>query len=375
MKKLFLFATLLFLPLSASAVSFQVGENVDVEPDGNAYAAGSVVQVSSEVRGDVYLIGETVQVNERIHEDALFVGQNVTINAPIGDDLHAFGSTILLNEDVGGDAILFGQRIILSSDVQITGTAIIGGEDVFVDGRFDDDVRLMAADLVLRGTFNGDVKINAGSSVEISEDTVIRGNLYLAIPEGLSVVIPENVVRGEVDKKFHSKGGEKRMFGRLLGGFRFFSFLSSLFIGGILIAFARTFAVQYGEGTRKNFWKLLLIGFLGLIVPPCIAFLLFLPVITIPLAILVLIAWGTFLFVGSLLSGLVVANVFFPLKKSETLFHVFGKFALGTFLLSFVRIIPFFGFLIVVIFSLLSYGSLIAFQRNAGEALRKAKLL
>ena len=375
MKKFFLYAAFLCLPISVSAASFQAGDLIEVETDGNAYAAGSVIQVLEEVRGDVYLAGETVLVNAGIREDALLVGEDITINAAIGDDLHALGENILLNADVRGDAMLFGKKIVIGPDVRVGGMAIIAGQKVTVGGLFDEDVRFFATDIVIDGEFLGDVSVNAGNSFSISEDSVIHGDLRLSVPEKIEIMIPEGVVLGEVKKTLQSKRSGRTMADRLLRGFGLFSFLSTLLIGGILIAFARTFAVQYGKDVREDFWKLLGLGFLGIIAPPFIAFLLFLPVITIPLGIVVLIAWGTFLYFGSLLTGLVVANFFFPLQKSETLFQVFGKFALGTFLLSLVRIIPFFGLLTALIFSLLSYGSLIVFQRSAGSALKKAKLL
>jgi hypothetical protein len=372
MKHLLLAFTLLLVPLSVSAATFQAGNAVDVKTDGNAYAAGSLVQVSKSAPGDVYLAGETVQINAHVREDAMLAGENVTINAPIGDDLHAFGANVMLNNTVRGDVIIFGQQVLVAPESRVFGSAIIGAQSVVSQGRFDRDLRIMAADIEVAGIYAGDVKLHVGESLEIHEDAQIRGDLLLSLSEDAAIIIPEGVVRGEVKKQFTPVSQKKTSF---LGGFKILSFLSRLVIGALIIAFARLFAVRYGEGSKEEFWKRLGIGLLGLLAPPFVATLLFFPVITIPLGILTFVLWGTLLYLGSVFAGFIVVNLFFPFQEGESALHIFGKFALGTLLISAVRIIPFVGFLAVLILYLLSIGALITYETGAAKALRKADLL
>src|SRR3989344_7032298 len=193
-----------FIPFSASAATFQVGENIEVESEGNAYAAGSVVQVSKEIPGDVFLAGESVQINERIREDAFLAGKNVTINDPIGDDLHVFGETIIINSDIHGDLIAFGSKVVISPQSRITGEVIIGASKIIVDGRFDEKLRLMGADVTVNGLFVKDVVVEAGNSLEVAQTAEMRGNMHVTVSDGMEAVVPEGVVLGEIQREFRS---------------------------------------------------------------------------------------------------------------------------------------------------------------------------
>lgn len=368
---------LLFIlsPLSASAATFQGGESVEVESEGNAYAVGSVVQVSKEIPGDVFLAGENVQINERIREDAFIAGKNVTINDPIEDDLHVFGETIVINSDIHGDLIAFGSKVIISPQSRITGEVIIGASMIIVDGRFDEKVRLMGSDVTMNGLFIKDVTLEASHSLDVAETAEIRGNVYVTVSDGMEAVIPEGVVLGEIQREF--RAGEENAESALpfLAGFSFFSLLSRILIGALLLALLRPFCVHFGEGLRKEYGKTLGIGFLLLIVPPFAAIFLFFPILTIPLGVLGLLCWGVMLYIASLLSGFVVANLFFPLKKTDSYPLLLGKFALGTLLLLTVKLIPFIGFVAAFAIFLLSIGSFFTHKMETFRTLRKAHLV
>ena len=366
-----------FIPFSASAATFQVGENIEVESEGNAYAAGSVVQVSKEIPGDVFLAGESVQINERIREDAFLAGKNVTINDPIGDDLHVFGETIIINSDIHGDLIAFGSKVVISPQSRITGEVIIGASKIIVDGRFDEKVRLMGADVMMNGLFVKNVTVEAGHSLDVAQTAEVRSDMHVTVSDGMEAVIPEGVVLGEIQREFRDleEGAQSTM--PLLAGFSLFSLLSRILIGALLIAILRPFCMRFGEGlaAKKGYGKTLGIGFLFLVVPPFAAIVLFLPVLTIPLGVLALIGWGAMLYFASLLAGFLVANLFFPLKKADSYSLLLGKFALGTVLLMIVRVVPVVGSLVFFGFFLLSIGSIYTYKMDAFKALRKAHLL
>lgn len=367
----------LLVPFSASAATFQVGESIEVESTGNAYAAGSVVQVSKEIPGDVFLAGESVQINERIREDAFLAGQNVTVNDPIGDDLHVFGETIVINADIRGDLIAFGSKVVISPQSRITGEVIIGANKIMVDGRFDENVRLMGADVTMNGLFVKNATVEAGHSLDIAETAEVRGDMHVTVSDGMEAMVPEGVVLGEIQREFRDAEDSAKKSMPLLAGFSLFSLLSRILIGALFIAFLRPFCVRYGEdlAAKKGYGKTLGIGFLFLVVSPFAAIVLFLPVLTIPLGVLLLLGWGAMLYFASLLSGFLVANLFFPLKKTDSYSLLLGKFALGTLLLMIVRVIPVVGSIAFFGFFLLSIGSIYTYKMDAFKTLRKAHLV
>ncbi|HLC75797.1 MAG TPA: hypothetical protein VJB82_01600 [Candidatus Peribacterales bacterium] len=374
MKKYALGCLLVLLPLSVSAATFQTNETIDVATGGNAYALGKVVQVTSEVAGDVYLAGENVNINARAREDAFLAGRNVTLNAPIGDDLHVFGETIIINDDIRGDLIAFGSTVIISPDSRISGDVVIGAERISADGQFDSSVRLMGSHIELQGIFLKDVDIRTGHDPAVSADADIRGNLHLLLPEGITGAIPAGVVRGEIIREVMTGNSSARKGSSILSGIRMASLVSHILVGAILIMFLRNFALKFGENItqRKEYLRSFVMAFLALTLPPFVAALLFITFFGIPIAVIFIVGWGTLVYFASLLSGLLLANIFLPLQKTDSTILCIGKFTLGTFALSLVKIIPYIGFSISFIIFLLSVGALCDFKISTIKALRKS---
>jgi cytoskeletal protein CcmA (bactofilin family) len=364
------FFSLLLLPVGVGAATFQAGETVKVQSSENAYAAGSIVQVSSEAPKDVFLLGETVQIQAPVGEDAWLLGQTVMISEPIGEDLHALAAMIGLQDRVEGDVLLLGQKIIVTEEGKVGGTAILFGQEITAEGTFEGNVKFFAAGLRLGGRYHGDVVVNVGQSFEILSGTTIEGDLTLSLPEGVSVTIPEGTIAGEIHRNITEQG--KR--GELLRGLTLLTLLSHLLLGSLLIIFAKNFAVRYGENVRSAPWKTLGMGALAFAAPPVIALLLLFPILTIPLALLTLLSWGSLLYMASLLAGLLLANLLFPIDEEETLPLVLLKFAFGTTLLSLIRVIPFFGFLLRTAVLLLSIGALLQYYWRSWKALQRAHM-
>jgi hypothetical protein len=364
--------SIFLLPASSSAAVFQKGDTVEVQAQDNAYAAGKVVNISSEARGDVYLLGETVQINAPLRGDAMIAGQNIAINGGVGEDLHAAGRTLLLNEAVRGDAMILGQEVVTSPKVRVAGTTLIAGSNIVTEGRFEKDVKIFGETVALGGTYNGNVEVHA-SEVTVGEKVAIRGNLVLSTPEGTTVTVPEEAVRGTVERKILPGGHEKNE--SFFAGLHMFFLLSTILIGSLVILFLRPFALRFGADVRKNYGKMLGAGFLTLTVPPLLAFFLLLPILTIPFSLFVLALWAVTLYMGKVLAGLIFAQLLMPFSKEHSTWRMIGVFALMTVLISFLTFIPVVGFLICFVLFLLSLGSIVLYKGSTFKVLRKAGMI
>jgi len=371
MRRILLLA-LFLIPLPSSAATFQKGDTVAVETEDNAYAAGKVVQVSSEAKGDVYLLGETVQINALVRGDTMIAGKNVAINGSVGEDLHAAGMTILMSEIVRGDALLFGQNIVTAPSVRVIGTTFLAGENIVSEGRFEKNVKIFAESATLKGVYNDDVEVHA-KNVTIGEAVKIKGNLTLSVPEDAVIVIPDGAVQGEVGRTtLPWKTEERKGFHKEIG---IFSLLSKILLGSLVILLVRPFALRYGSDVRKNYWKMFGVGLLTLILPPIAAFLLFLPIITIPVSLLILLMWAGALFIATILSGLVLSHLLLPFGKTASAIRIIGVFVLMTVLLSLLKFLPVFGGLIGFIMMTLSLGAITLYKMGTFKVLRKAGMV
>ena len=373
MKRSFLIAlALLLAPAPSFAAVFQKGKNVEVQAQDNTYAAGKVIHVSSEAKGDVYLLGETIQVNAPLRGDAMIAGENIVINGEIGDDVHAAGRTLLLNEAVRGDAMLLGKEIVTSPKVRVMGTTFLAGRKILSEGTFEKEVKIFGDIVNLGGAYNSNVEVHA-REVNVGEKAAIRGNLLLFVPEGTTPTVPDGVVRGTTEKKIHPVRKDERDAFR--GGIHALSFLSNILIGSLLILFSRRFAIRFGADVRKNYWRMLGMGFLTLAAPPLLAFFLLLPILTIPLSLVLITLWGVALYAGKVLTGLVLAQLLIPFAKESPTLRIVGIFALMTLLLSFLKFIPFVGFFLCFLLFLLSLGAIVLYKGGTLRVLRKAGMV
>lgn len=371
MKRL-LFLVLLLLPVTGSAASFQNGDSVEVRTEENAYAIGKVVQLSTEAKEDVYLAGETVQLNAPVRGDAMLAGKNVSMNGSIGEDLHAAGSTVLLNALVRGETVLLGQDIVTSQTANLLGSAFFAGETIVSDGVFESPVRFFGDSIILGGTYAKNVEVHA-SEVSFKDGTEIQGDLHLFVPESAVIAIPEGVVKGKVETKLLTKHVESRT--PLFGGVHVFLLISKLLIGSLIILLLKPFALHFGADVKKTPLKMFGYGFLVLVIPPVAAFFLLLPILTIPVSLLLMILWGAALYVGSLLSGLVLAQLLLPPGKESSTLRILGIFALMSLLLTFVKFIPVIGWLFAFVIFILTLGALALYKAKSFKVLRKAGMV
>ena len=371
MKSLFTLA-LPLLPLPSSAASFQNGDTVEVHAEENAYALGKVVQLSLEAQEDVYLAGETVQINAPVRGDAMLAGQTVSVNGNIGEDLHAAGGTVLINASIAGEAFLLGQDLIVSPTAHITRSAFLAGEHITAEGIFENTVRMFGDSIALGGTYGRSVEVHA-SKVTFTPEALIQGDLLLFVPENADITIPEGAIKGKVEKKLLPGRRESRR--SPFGGMHVVLLISKLLIGSLLVILLKPFALHFGSDVKRAYLTMFGYGFLVLVVPPLAAFFLLLPVLTIPVSLLLLFVWGAALYFGSLLSGLLLAQLLLPLGKEFTTLRILGIFALMTLLLSFVKFIPFLGPLFAFVTFILTLGAFVLYKAKSFKVLRKAGMV
>ncbi|WP_226623667.1 hypothetical protein [Alloyangia pacifica] len=167
--------------------AFRAGRSVSHESAGtdDLFMAGETVAVTADVTGSAHLAGRVVTIESAVGGDVYAAGDQVTLSGPVAGDVTVFGRALSVAE-VGGDLRAAGSELHLTGPV--AGYAMVAGEDI----RFDADVA-------------GDVSL-AAEHVDWGEAARIGGRLIvyedepgdLAVPEGLA---PESrIERREIEE-------------------------------------------------------------------------------------------------------------------------------------------------------------------------------
>lgn len=88
-------------------------------------AGSSVVLTSAQVGGDLWGAGENVRIDaaSQVSGNAMMSGQNATIQGPVGRDVYAFAETVEVNARVGADLEAAGRQVRLLENAHVLGQA------------------------------------------------------------------------------------------------------------------------------------------------------------------------------------------------------------------------------------------------------------
>lgn len=116
-----------------------------------------------------------------VNDDVFIISRTVAIQGEINGTVMAIGSTIDVDAVINGDVILAGGKIQISENTKISGNVFLASSDTHILGNIQGSLASASLSLILSN--NAVVQRNAyltGYSVEIGPNTHINQNLYAA---------------------------------------------------------------------------------------------------------------------------------------------------------------------------------------------------
>jgi hypothetical protein len=267
---------------------------------GNALLAGGRVQIDSPVSGDLSLAAGEVIVTAPVTGALRVAGGKIELRGPVGGKLWVTGGEIAIDASVGGPSWLAGGNFRTGPQAAFADATTINAGDLVLDGRFNGPLTVRAGRVTLRGQFRGDVAVHADQLV-IDPEAQLEGRLRYDTPDPLTESETAHV-RGAVE---HGSFGRYRV-GFVGAPFRLHglgSFIVLLVLGAGVLAVAPAFAARVQAGLFREPWTSFGVGLLTLVAVPLAAILIAVTIIGIPVALLVLCAYGGLLLLGYLLGA------------------------------------------------------------------------
>lgn len=344
------------------------------------YAAGESVNLEGTVKGDAYLAGGIINVDGNINGDLLAAGGNLNIRGNISQDIRVAGGNIYISGTVGGNITTVGGSITIAESAKVAGTLTAAGGNVIVNAPLPKDIHAGAGNLALANSVGGNVNAGVGA-LSLSSRSSISGDLNYWSEEQASIS-REATISGAVNRHLPQKDWQKSIdaekkakqgIGAIVTGFKFYTFLTGLLIGLLLLKLAPELSRKIANIINLKPWASLGIGFLTIIVVPVAFILLLITVIGVPLAFLLL---GIFLITTSLV------NIFVALfigQKTLTYFNkktnIYLQFLTGAIIFFLVGLVPFIGALMGTLAFLVGLGALLLTKKTIYQDLRQKKFL
>lgn len=300
--------------------------------------AGNQVTSNDQVDGLFFSIGSQLAINGQV-EYGLIAGEQVNISGIINKDLFAAGRNLSLAKEatLNRDAFLAAGNISILADIK--GNLFATGETLYLDNV----------------TINGDAKLHC-AQITFGENVNIQGKLTYNANAKISGL--DGITTGETETT-HQPATKTPDFGnRLLDKVISTSILivTALVLGALFPKCLNTI-LEEDRLTSRQLIKSFFIG-LGLIaLVPITCIIVMITTLGLPLGLIGLALYATFLYLGTAVSGLQFGHLF--LTK---LFHVkwsaYLEIILGVLLISIISLIPVFGEAIAVIAASYGFGVL-----------------
>jgi len=315
---------------------------------------GKELDFSGEVE-DLIFMGERLDFKGSTEKGIVAGGQTVNLNGITNNGVISGARNLDITGVLNGTSFLGAKDIHIRETATVNGDLFIGCGEITIDGAVDGNIYLGTGLATINSEINGDVTAHGGR-ILFGENGRINGNLSYKMEEQLSSSEQEKISGTVTFEESDMESGDmptgvSSTFGML---FKLYSILSFLVIGVILISLPIGGKVEQTL-TTESFWKTAGWGIIPICMYPAVLLLSVIMGITIPLALILLLAMVPLFYVtlviGSTLVGQAVVKKF-NWSVSKRQFH----FLIGAVIYSVLSIIPFIDFLAFVLLTSLGWG-------------------
>lgn len=365
MKKLFsrliIPVVLLLLPGLSSAAQFHSGGEYTLQKNQtiqeNLYVAGGTVTILGDVQGDVVVAGGQVVISGNVRDDVLAAGGTVTIEGSVGGDVRVAGGQINIQGSVAHDLLASGGSVMIGPGASVEGDTLLSGGQIDIKGTINHPLSVAGGTIILNGVVNGDVTARGGD-VKLGSQANVQGNFSYYSPTQASV---DSGARISGKTSYH-KIETQSWFAGMFSLFWFARLLMALTLGLIVFYLFGRQAATVVRSSFANVGGSILHGLLALFVAPLAIVVLCVTIIGIPLGIMGIFAYITFIFFSHIYSGILFGSFIFKFASSGSQAKDYAvtwqSVVLGIILLNIIGFVPFAGWLVRAAFFLIALGTL-----------------
>lgn len=375
-----LVVTILVVP--AHALVIKRDQTIEVAPDeiidDDLVAFANFIDIKGTVTGNVCAFAQTVNVSGDIG-GSLFIGAaSSTISAKSVQTVWAAGGILYVSSNVSKNLILAGSTLDIATDARVGKDVRAYGGNFMVGGEILGSIKGGVRKFAMAGK-SGRVKIKADET-HIESTAVISGDFHVTstnepkIDDGATItgeVIVRAVEHEEAEPFFFAFAP---MLAFLVAAIKFVVLISKIIVGVLLIALFQKHVRRTVDTLMKETWKSLGWGFLGVIVIPVAAIVLFATLIGYPLGLLAAYVYSVLLYASSIFIAIVIGEKIVQLFKKGAV-SLYLSFIIGILILFVIGFIPILNFLVRIFVILFGFGAVMLGTWHLVREMRGKELL
>jgi cytoskeletal protein CcmA (bactofilin family) len=257
---------------------------------GNLRLFRSSAEIAGVQRGRLSFVGGTLRVTGTVDGEVSFIGQSASLEGTVRKGATLRGAEAVILGSVDGDVNFTGATLRVGPDARIRGSLTARGSRLVLEGVVDGKLDAYVGEVELSGRIKGDALVRS-DVLDLREGYAIGGKFdYVARNE-----LPAEALSGVAGKVSYGGRAIRPSGGGVVhkrsAGLHFVWFLGTYLLGLTATALARVSLPRVTEAVRHDGLRSAGVGFLAFFIVPVAAALSMIFIVTIPLALLVLVAW------------------------------------------------------------------------------------
>jgi cytoskeletal protein CcmA (bactofilin family) len=262
---------------------------------GDLYFMSDSVEIAGTQEGDLSVFARELEIPGKVTGDLNAWVQSADLSGKMGDGARVFCQDLSVTGEIDGDLIAVCASVVIDRSAHITGDLDAKGANIDVRGIVDGDIDATGGEITFSGKAGGNAKLKA-DVVEVDPGAHVAGDLEYTSRERVNIDTSK-VAGGSVS---YSPEKPRPTVSRH-GVMKWFMMMATALLSGLAaIAIFRQSAAGIVATVRSDGLKSAGIGFITLIVVPVAAALSCILIITIPAAILVLLAYALLVYLAQM---------------------------------------------------------------------------
>jgi cytoskeletal protein CcmA (bactofilin family) len=316
------------------------------------------LDVNGTLDGDLIAWFQSGSIAGTVTQDLAILAQDMRIVGEVGDDVRFLGQNLIIDGTVKGDVLFLGANLVVSDGGSIEGSLLAAGGIAIVNGQVGGDAHVAGGTVTLNGSVAGNAEFLTDGGMVIGPGASIGGDLkYRGPAEG---DFDRSIVAGSITFRPKERKAEHQL--EILSRFKtiiwILSFITAIIAGTVIVALTRDHAWKTAETIRKKPLKSLGIGFIAFICIPIVVLIAFVLILTIPLSLLLLLAYMIALYIAKFYVSIWLGNLILG-RGGRTDKSPIPAMLLGLVVVYLVTAIPVVGTLVGIVIMFFGLGALL----------------
>jgi hypothetical protein len=315
---------------------------------------------------DLVFLGKRLNFDGKTKLGLIAIGEKVIYTGKSGNGVIAAGMNIIIDGLITGNNYIACKSFTMNPSSAINGNLFIASAKTIIDGTLNGDLYAGTGELLINNEIHGNVTAYTGR-ITFGKNGKISGNLKYSANEKINEKdlskISGTVTIDEKRKKEKERWNSFVNFMHSIGIFITIGLFLSFVVIGLLLLFLPVFQKLDAKQSERSFWMTALWGLIPVLMYPAVVILCFIFVITIPFALVLMLAFVPLLFIANII-GTTLTGKYLVTKFRWNVEKRHYQFLIGAAAGFILSLIPFINCLSFIFFFALGFGAYLSFLFN-----------